>query len=66
MDLPLAHLMRLIEDQQICHILGQRITSLCIFGNESNSLLLTLKEDHIPIIAAALSGVRDVYFNVTH
>jgi hypothetical protein len=66
LDLPFGNLMRLIEDQQICHILGQRITSLCIFGNESNSSLPTLKEEHIPIIAAAFSGVRDIYVNVIH
>jgi hypothetical protein len=66
LDLPFGHLLRLIEDQQICHLLGQRITSLYILKNESNSSLVTLNEEHIPIIASALFRVHDMYVNVKH
>jgi hypothetical protein len=55
-----------MEDQQICQILGQRITSLCIFANEANSALITINEEHVPIIASIFPRVRDLYVNITH
>jgi len=66
LDLSFGHLLRLIEDQQICHILGQRITSLSIDKNESNSSLVNFNEEHVPIIASVFSRLRDMYVDITH
>lgn len=66
MDLPFDYLLKLIEDQQTCHLLGQRITSLSICENETRPSLVTLNEEHIPIIASVFFRIRDLYVNLTH
>jgi hypothetical protein len=66
LDLSFNHLLKIIENPEICHVLGQHITSVCIFGNEYNSSLLTVKEEHIPIIASTFPRVNDIYINIMH
>ncbi len=66
LDLPFDHLLKLIEEPQICSILNQQITALCIEENEANSSLEKLNEKHMPMIASALSRVRDLYANIMH
>ncbi len=66
LDLSMSYLSKLIEEPQICSILNQRITALCIFENEANSSLEKLNEKHMPMIASALSRVRDLYANIMH
>ena len=62
----MAYLSKLIEHPQICSVLNQRITSLCIFENEQNSTFEKLNETHLPIIASSLSRIRDLYINIMH
>ncbi len=66
LDLSMAYLSKLIKEPQICSLLNQRITSLCIFENEPNSSFEKLDEKHLPMIASALSRVRDLYTNIMH
>jgi hypothetical protein len=66
LDISFDQLLRLIEDQQISHILGQRITSLCILKNGSNSSSVKFNEEHVPIIASALSRLQDMYVDIIH
>ncbi len=64
LDLPFDHLLKLIEEPQICSILNQQITSLSIGDNKVNSSSEKLNEKHIPMIASALSRVHDLYVNI--
>jgi len=66
LDLPFDYLLKLLEDQQICHFLGQRITSLSIKKNDTKPSLITLKKGHIPIIASVFCGVRDLFVDLEH
>jgi len=66
LDLPFDYLLKLLEDQQICHLLGQRITSLSIKKNDTKPSLITLKKGHIPIIASVFCGVRDLFVDLEH
>jgi hypothetical protein len=66
LDLPFDYLLKLFEDQQICHLLGQRITSLSIKKNDTKPSLITLKKGHIPIIASVFCGVRDLFVDLEH
>ena len=66
MDLPFDYLLKLIEDQQTCHLLGLRITSLNINKNETSSSLGTVNEEHIPIIAFVFPRIGDLYVDLTH
>lgn len=66
LDLSLSHLLKLIENPQICSILAQHITSLCILGNEFSSSTITINETYIPFIASALPRVDDIYMNIMH
>jgi hypothetical protein len=66
LDLSIDYLLRLIEEPQICSILDQRITSLCIFEHGVNASPEKLNEKHLPIIASALSRICDLYVNIMH
>ncbi len=66
LDLSMAYLSKLIKEPQICSLLNQRITSLCIFENEPNSSFEKLNEKHLPMIASALSRVRDLQTDIMH
>jgi hypothetical protein len=66
LGLPSDHLLKLIEEPQICSILNRRITALSIFENEADSSLEKLNKKHLPMIASALSRVRGLYANIMH
>jgi hypothetical protein len=66
LDLPFNCLWKLLEDQQTHHLFGQRITSLNIYKNATETSLITVNEEHIPIIASVFSRVRDLYVDATH
>ncbi|CAF2926587.1 unnamed protein product [Rotaria sp. Silwood2] len=66
LDLPFDYLWLFMENQQIRYLLGQRITSLCIFENSAKSSSVTLNEEHIPIIASTFFRVHDLYADLTH
>ena len=66
LDLSYEHLSRVLENEQICQILSQRITSLAIFENDPNSSTITLKEEHLPRIASFFPKVQDIYVNLAH
>ncbi|CAF2979909.1 unnamed protein product [Rotaria sp. Silwood2] len=66
LDLPFEFLWQLIEDQQIRHVLGQRITSLFILGNATNQSSVTFNEEHVPIIASTFFRVHLLYANLIH
>jgi hypothetical protein len=66
LDLPFNYLLRFFEDQQICHLLDRRITSLSIFANDPGSSLVTLNDEHIPVIASAFSRLCDLLVNFAH
>jgi len=66
LDLSFNCLWKLLEDEQTHHLLGQRITSLNIYKNETETSEITVNEEHIPIIASVFSRVRDLYLDVTH
>ncbi|CAF3124977.1 unnamed protein product [Rotaria socialis] len=66
LDLPFDLLWQLIDNQQIRHILGHRITSLSILENATKSSLVTLQQEHIPIISSAFFRVYDIYANLAH
>ncbi len=66
-QLCIDHLLKLIEDLQICSILRQRLTSIAISQNdETDRSSVKLNEKHIPIIASALPRIRYIYFNILH
>ncbi len=66
LNLPFDHLLKLIEEPQICSILNQRITSLSIEDNQEDPAGEKLNEQHIWMIASAFSRVRDLYVNIMH
>ncbi|CAF4460758.1 unnamed protein product, partial [Rotaria sp. Silwood2] len=59
LDLPFDYLWQFIENQQIRHLLGQRITSLSILENVTKPSLVTLNEEHISIIASTFFRLCD-------
>ncbi|CAF4370673.1 unnamed protein product [Rotaria sp. Silwood2] len=66
LDLPFDCLWKLLEDQQTHNLFGQRITSLNIYKNATETSMTTVNEEHIPIIASVFPRVRDFYVDVTH
>ncbi|CAF4193650.1 unnamed protein product, partial [Rotaria sordida] len=48
-----------VEDQQTQNLLGQCITSLNIYKNTTERSLITVNEEHLPIIASVFPRVRD-------
>ena len=66
LDLSFACLLRLFEDPSICSLLSQRILSLCIAGNETNSTVRRLSEVDLPMIASVFSRVNGIYFDINH
>ncbi|CAF1140141.1 unnamed protein product [Rotaria sp. Silwood1] len=66
LDLPFDYLWQFIENQQIRHLLGPRITSLSILENLTKPSSVTLNEEHIPIIASTFFRLRDLYVNLAH
>jgi hypothetical protein len=65
LDLPFDFLMRLLENEQMCHLLRQRITALVIL-NANQSSQITFREEHIPIIASTFTRLRDLFANLAH
>jgi hypothetical protein len=65
LDLPFNYLLKLFEDQQICHLLDQRITSLSV-GSISDLSSATLSEEHISIIVSTFSRLSDLYVSLEH
>ncbi|CAF1153692.1 unnamed protein product [Rotaria sordida] len=66
LDLPFDYLWQLIENEQTRYLLSQRITSLSILENVTKPSLVTLNEEHIPIIASTFFRLCDLYVNLTH
>jgi hypothetical protein len=65
LDLPSDCLIRLLENQQMCHLLQQRIMSLAIL-NATESSQVTFNEEHILLIASNLTRLRDLYVDLKH
>jgi hypothetical protein len=66
LDMSFNYLLKLFEDQQMCYLFNQRITSLSIFSDYLDSLSAPLSEEHIPVIASTFSRLRDLYVNFEH
>jgi hypothetical protein len=57
--------MQLLENEQMCHLLRQRIAALVILkANQSSQI--TFSEEHIPIIASTFTRLRNLYIDLTH
>ncbi len=65
LDVPFNYLMMLLENQQMCDLLRQRITSISI-DNATDSSEVTLNENHIPIIATTFTHLRYLYVDLAH
>jgi hypothetical protein len=65
LDLPFDFLMLLLENEQIYHLLRQRITALVIL-NANQSSQITFGEEHIPIIASTFTRLRELFVDLTH
>ena len=66
LDMSFNYLLKLFEDQKMCHLFNQRITSLSILPNDHDTSSTTLSEEHIPVIASTFSRLRDLYINFKH
>ncbi|CAF0960181.1 unnamed protein product [Rotaria sordida] len=66
LDLPFEFLWRLIENQQIHHVLGHQITSLFIHENTTSQSSITFSEKHVPTIASTFFRVDVLSVTLTH
>lgn len=68
LDLPFDNLWQLITSQQVCNLLGQRITSLSIFQQQDTTKqsITTLQEKHVPLIASIFVRLCDLYVDLKH